>query len=126
MSTTPLPLSAKTNDASTVDQNEPLQMIVKEIVRVALPDQVILFGSRAKRTASKESDYDFLVVVSGIHKERQVSRRIYRAFLDRRVGVAVDVVVVGTETLDQHRSNPYFIYRQAVEEGQIVYARPRV
>jgi len=84
-------------------QSQRLRAIVDTIVQVARPERVILFGSRAKGTARNESVYDFLVVVRDIRNEREVSRRIYRAFLDRRVEAAVDVVVVNAETLEQHR-----------------------
>ncbi len=102
-------------------QSQRLQAIVETIVQVARPERVILFGSRAKGTARNESDYDFLVVVRGIRNEREISRRIYRAFLDRRVGAAVDVVVVNAGTLEQHGESPFYIYRQALQEGRVFY-----
>jgi predicted nucleotidyltransferase len=104
-------------------QSQRLWAIVETIVQVARPERVILFGSRATGMARDESDYDFLVVVRGIGNEREVSRRIYRALLDRRVGAAVDVVVVNAETLEQHRESPYYIYHQALREGRVFYDR---
>ena len=107
-------------------QSQRLQTIVETIVQVAQPERVILFGSRAKGTARGESDYDFLVVVRGIRNERVVSRRIYRALLDKRVGAAVDVVVVNTGTLEQYRESPFYVYRQALQEGRVFYDCERV
>jgi len=107
-------------------QSQRLRTIVDTIVQVARPERVILFGSRAKGTARNESDYDFLVVVRDIRNEREVSRRIYRAFLDRRVGAAVDVVVVNAGTLEQHKESPFYIYRQALQEGRVFYDCERV
>ncbi len=107
-------------------QSQRLRAIVETIVQVARPERVILFGSRARGMARSESDYDFLVVVRGIRNERVVSRRIYRALLDRKVGAAVDVVVVNTGTLEQHRESPFYIYRQALQEGRVFYDRRRV
>ncbi|MDH4136788.1 MAG: nucleotidyltransferase domain-containing protein [Anaerolineae bacterium] len=104
-------------------QSQRLQVIVETIVQVARPERVILFGSRAKGTARDESDYDFLVVVRGIRNEREVSRRIYRALLDRKVGAAVDVVVVDTKALERHRESPFYVYRQALQEGRVFYER---
>jgi predicted nucleotidyltransferase len=104
-------------------QSQHLRAIVETIVQVARPERVILFGSRATGMARDESDYDFLVVVRGIRNERKVSQRIYRALLDRRVGAAVDIVVVNTGTLEQHRESPYYIYRQPLQEGKVFYDR---
>jgi predicted nucleotidyltransferase len=103
------------------DQSPFLQTIVEIIIKEAKPEQVILFGSRAKGTAQKESDYDFLVVVRDIQNEREVSHCIYRALLERRVGAAVDVVVVNTETLERYGESPYFVYHQALREGRVFY-----
>ena len=104
-------------------QAQHLQAIVETIVQVARPEQVILFGSRARGTAQGRSDYDFLVVVRGIRNEREVSRRIYRALLDRKVGAAVDVVVVNAGNLERHRESPFYVYRQALREGRVFYDR---
>ena len=104
-----------------IDQSQLLPIIVEIIVREADPEQVILFGSRAKGTAERESDYDFMVVVRGVQNEREISRRIYRALLDRRLGAAVDVVVVNVGTLERHKESPFFVYRQALQEGRVFY-----
>ena len=104
-------------------QQDTLGEIVQEIVRVAEPNRVILFGSRANGNAVDDSDYDFLVVVPAVRNEREVSRRIYRALLERRFGVAVDAIVVAQEILKQYRASPYFVYRQALTEGQTLYER---
>ena len=104
-----------------MESHEPLRTIMEIIIQIAQPERVILFGSRARETAQVESDYDFLIVVRNVQNEREISRRIYRALLDRKVGVAVDVVVVGIETLERHRENPFFIYSQALREGKVFY-----
>lgn len=103
------------------EESQRLQAIVETIVQVAQPEQVILFGSRAKGTAYEESDYDFLVVMRDVQNEREVSRRIYRALLERRAGAAVDVVVVDAATLERHRESPFYIYHQALREGRVFY-----
>jgi len=102
-------------------QPQPLQAIVDTIIEQAHPEQVILFGSRARNTAREDSDYDFLVVVRGTQNEREISRRIYRALLEKRVDVAVDVVVVSAETLERRKASPFFVYHQALQQGQVFY-----
>lgn len=102
-----------------------LETLVGIIAETAEPDRIILFGSRAYDAALPESDYDFLVVVSTVDNEREVSRRIYRAILDHHIDAAVDIIVVDQETLAQHHDTPGFIYRQALSEGEVTYERPR-
>ena len=109
--------------STNVDQREPLRTVVETIVQTARPEQIILFGSRAKGTAQGESDYDFLVVMRDVQNEREISRRVYRALLEKQVGVAVDLVVVSAETLNRRKESPFFIYRQALQEGRVFYDR---
>ncbi len=100
-----------------------LSRIVETIVESAQPERVVLFGSRATGKASDESDYDFLVVVPQVVNERQISRHIYRALLDKRVGVSVDIIVVSEEKLAQCQDNPCYFYARAIEEGKVVHER---
>lgn len=114
------------NSQATADQREPLRTIIETIVQEIHPEQIILFGSQATETAQEESDYDLLVVVRGVQNEREISRRIYRALLKKRVGAAVDVVVVNRETLERHRETPFYVYHQALREGKVFYDHRRV
>ena len=97
--------------------------IVKIIVHSARPERIILFGSRAKGTARRESDFDFLVIVSEIENEREISRKVYRALLEHRIEAAVDVVVVDERKLARHKDNTYFIYSDALREGKVCYEK---
>ena len=107
----------------TPDNSLVVHSIVDTIVQTVHPVQVVLFGSQARGTARQDSDYDFLVTVEDVRNERTISRRIYRALLDKRINVAVDLVVVSSEKLKRHRDNPFFIYHQALKEGQVFHER---
>jgi len=113
-------MSEKHEPTSTLDN------LIEIIKQTVAPDQVILFGSQSKGTAGTESDYDFLVVVPNVENERHISRCIYRALLDHQIGVAVDIIVVDTETLAQRRDTPGLIYKQALAEGKVCYDRARL
>ena len=54
-----------------------LDEIIRRIVSVAQPDQVILFGSVGRGQGGPDSDLDFLVVKSGAH-HRRLAQQIYR------------------------------------------------
>ncbi len=53
-----------------------LAEIVKKVVEEAVPDKIILFGSRAKGEWAKDSDYDIFVLKSGVVHKRKLARRI--------------------------------------------------
>ncbi|MFQ5589290.1 MAG: nucleotidyltransferase domain-containing protein [Nitrospiria bacterium] len=95
--------------------------IVNTIVESVYPEKVILFGSRAKGNYRKDSDYDFIIIKSGVKNEREVSRRIYRALFDNNIRIAVDIIVVDSDKLEKNKDNPYLIYSWALKEGEIVY-----
>jgi uncharacterized protein len=104
-------------------ERSPIQKIVQTIVKTVQPERVLLFGSRSKGTSHAGSDYDFMVVVKEIQNERELSRRIYRALLDQRLGVAVDILVVDADKLEHHADQPGFVYHQALTEGKVYYER---
>ena len=98
-----------------------LEKIVKKIVETAYPEKIILFGSRARGNNKKESDFDFMVIKKGVKNERDISRRIYRALFEERLGVSVDIIVVDKDKLERNKKNSYLIYSSALKEGEIVY-----
>ncbi len=101
-----------------------LQILVDTIVDVSHPEQVVLFGSRARGTTRQDSDYDLLVVVRDVQNERDLAGRIYRALLTQRLGVEVDIIVVNDAVLARNKDNPLFIYQQALREGRVLHERP--
>jgi hypothetical protein len=66
------------------------------------------------------SDYDLLVLKCGIDSRRAVAHQIYRALVD--IPAAIDVLVETPEKLEQYRSTPGLIYREAVQ-GMVIYER---
>jgi|GEM_PF-3640618 len=55
-----------------------LDKIIKAILQVIIPDKIILFGSQARGDAKIDSDYDILIVKSGIANEFSIEGQIYR------------------------------------------------
>ena len=95
--------------------------LVDLIVKAVHPEKIILFGSRAGPTARPDSDYDFLVIKSGIENERDVSRAVYRALFRYPEAVSVDIVAVDSAKFDDRKNDPWCIYKEANESGIIVY-----
>lgn len=99
---------------------EILQEIVRRVVAVAHPRQVILFGSAAQGTMGPHSDVDLLVVVEETSHRRRLAQAIYRNLVG--VGFATDIVVATADDLDRYGKNPGLIIRPALEEGRVIYA----
>ena len=97
-----------------------LAEMVRRVVQVAHPNQVILFGSAARNEMSRNSDVDLLVVVENTVHRRRLAQAIYRSLVG--VGFAADIVVITTQDLERYRENPYTVIRPALEEGRVIYA----
>ncbi|MCS6842969.1 MAG: nucleotidyltransferase domain-containing protein [Caldilineales bacterium] len=104
----------------TVLTEQALQEVVRRIVEVARPRQIILFGSAARGETGPHSDVDLLVVVEAPAHRRRLAQAIYRSLIG--VGLAVDVIVVTTEDVDRYGKHPGLVIRPALTEGKIIYA----
>jgi len=78
---------------------------------------VILFGSRAKRTAGKGSDVD-LLVVSGDVVATEAAVAHLRVQLGRRYGLALDAKVLATAQLKSKLGAPFV--KAALAEGRVI------
>ena len=108
------------NQAAHTVPAEVLAEIVRRIVEVAAPDQIIMFGSAARHTMGPNSDVDLLVVKRGVFHRRHLAQAIYRRM--HGVGQAVDIIVVTPEDLDRYRNSPAVVIAPALREGSVIYA----
>lgn len=97
-----------------------LQEIVRRIVEVAHPQQVILFGSAARGDMGPHSDADLLVIVEQPVHRRRLAQTIYRNLVG--VGFAADVVVVSTDDVRRYQEHPGTVIKPALAEGKVIYA----
>ena len=99
--------------------------MVKALVEEADPEQVILFGSRARGDSCEHSDVDLVVVEAepfgperSRHKEMMRLRRALRPFR-----VPVDVLVYSQEDVDYWRDSLNYVLARALREGRVMYER---
>jgi uncharacterized protein len=98
-----------------------LEKIIEKILEVISPDKIILFGSRAKNTENENSDYDLLIIKSGIENKRETIKKLYRNMLG--TGASVDILLEKPEIVEKYKDSIGFIYKFALTEGRVVYAR---
>lgn len=98
-----------------------LEEIVRRILAVADPEQIILFGSCARGEPGPDSDLDILVVEADVEAPRRESVRLRGAL--RGLLVPIDVVVATPQQIRRHRDTIGLIYGPALQEGRVLYER---
>jgi predicted nucleotidyltransferase len=97
---------------------EKIVAAVEQIVRLAKPQRVVAFGSRARGTHSSESDLDLAVVLSGFDDQRDRSP-VMRSDLD--VWMPVDLLVVGQERHEFMKDSIISVHHDIALEGVTLY-----
>ena len=95
-------------------------MVDRIVVRFR-PRRVILFGPRARGTATASSDVDLLVVFDELPSTRQAAIEVRRALAD--LPLAKDIVVTTTDEIARRGKMVGSILRTALSEGSIIYER---
>ncbi len=96
-----------------------VELVTKKIAEAIRPDKIILFGSRARGTATPESDIDLMVVYSGPKSTREVQLEVQRLFLDR--DFSMDVIVVTPQYLENFKAVATTLAREVAETGVVCY-----
>ena len=103
-----------------------LERMVQAIVDEVDPEQVILFGSRARGDAVERSDVDLIVVEStpfGEGRDRGLEEsRLWRALA--KFHVPKDLLVYSRDEVDYWRDSLNHVLARALREGKVLYERP--
>ncbi len=102
-----------------------IDRMVQKIVEEVDPDQIILFGSRARGDARAGSDVD-LVVVESEPFGRERSRRLETVRLYRSLagfGVAKDILLYSRDEVEYWRDSLNHVLARALREGRVLYER---
>ena len=103
------------------DIYEELKRVISHIKKIAQPDQIILFGSAGRRTATPNSDLDILIVKKGEYNPRELAGKIYLSMED--VDVPVDLLIVTPDQLNQYQKSTWSVLYPALQEGKVMYER---
>ena len=102
-----------------------LDQMVPAIVAEVDPEQVILFGSRARGDAREDSDVD-LVVVEAEPFGKTRSRRLEAARVYEAVAgfdALTDILIYSRDEVDHWRNSVNHVLVRALREGTVLYER---
>ena len=107
----------------TIELGDPrLAVMIDRLVAAFDPEEIYLFGSRARGDYSEESDYDLIIVVR--HSDQPAHRRAQQAYRAiGSVGVGKDLLVWTREEFDRRRGVPASLPAPVLREGALVYTR---
>ena len=98
-----------------------LVRIIRLLVTAYEPEQIFLFGSRARGDAGPDSDYDLLLVVPDhAPPERKRSKPAYRVLWG--TGTAADVVVWTRSAFDSRVHLAASLPATVMREGKLLHA----
>lgn len=103
------------------DISEEIIRVVSHIKEIALPEQIILFGSAVRGTMGPDSDLDILIIKSGDYNPRELAGEIYLTLKD--VNVPVDLLIVTPDLVKKHQNDSWSVLHPALLEGRVMYER---
>lgn len=102
--------------------DEIIEEISRRILKVSLPEKIILFGSRARGNQRADSDYDILIIEKSSLPRHKRAAQYHRALSG--LGQEFDLVVWTPEELAEWLHVPNFFATTAVREGVVLFEKP--
>lgn len=94
-------------------------IIVKELEKTGFKIlNIILFGSRARGTDTKNSDFDFFIIIDkdiNFSEKRKIIGRIKIKLAELKI--PNDVIIQSTKTVDERKSNVGYLTYYVLKEG---------
>jgi uncharacterized protein len=97
-----------------------IEEIVGRILAVTPVERIIIFGSAATGTMTRDSDIDLLVLKSAPDNPRRESVRVRRAL--RALGYPFDIMVMDTNRFEESKGVIGGIAFPANKYGKVIYA----
>ena len=93
--------------------------IIKQTSREYIPDaEVLLFGSRARKNASTDSDYDILLITNSelLPKDKlPIRTKIRKSLL--AIGIRSDILIQSKSEVEKKKNLPGHIVRKILREA---------
>ncbi len=93
--------------------------IIRRILGVSRPDRIILFGSAATDSMTRDSDVDILILEATPANVRDESVRLREAL--RGLGYPLDIIVMASERFEESKNIIGGIAYPANKYGKVIY-----
>jgi predicted nucleotidyltransferase len=93
--------------------------VTRRIVETAHPHRIILFGSRGRGRARRNSDWDILVIAESKLPRHRRAAPLYGAMSD--IPVDMDILVYTPDEVLEWRDVPQAFVTTAAREGKVLY-----
>ncbi|MFC0876870.1 nucleotidyltransferase domain-containing protein [Saccharicrinis sp. FJH2] len=103
------------------NRTESLSIIKETTCRLIPGSKVLLFGSRARKENSNDSDYDFLVITEetiGVQKKRSLKALIRKELA--KFKIPADVLIQSEEEIEFKKDITGHILKQVLREGVVL------
>lgn len=97
--------------------------VIERIVEVLDPEEVWLFGSRARQTHGPDSDWDLMAVLSDAAPDRQLDLAAVWSDLRELRRLRVEVIPIRRGDFEEDRRTPGELAEAVAREGHLVYGR---
>jgi uncharacterized protein len=97
--------------------------VIERIVEVLDPEEVWLFGSRARKTHGPDSDWDLMAVLPNTAADRQLDiAAVWADFRELR-RMRIEVIPIRRRDFEENRSTLGELAEAVAREGHVVYGR---
>ncbi|MCD4813277.1 nucleotidyltransferase domain-containing protein [bacterium] len=106
---------------TTAGVQKKIKIMIERVVEKYHPIKIILFGSYARGTNTRDSDVDLLIIMEHVRSkhEQQIAIRM----LLQDVGVSKDIIVTSNDEFRRNKNIIGTVAYPAAREGKILYAR---
>jgi predicted nucleotidyltransferase len=97
--------------------------VIDRIVEVLAPEEVWLFGSRARDTHGPDNDWDLMAVLPDTANDRDLDLATVWSKLRELRRMRVEVIPIRRHEFDENRDVPGELAEAVSREGRLVYGR---
>ncbi|HTR55266.1 MAG TPA: nucleotidyltransferase domain-containing protein [Kofleriaceae bacterium] len=97
--------------------------VIERIVEVLAPEEVWLFGSRARETNGPDSDWDLMAVLPDTAPDRDLDLAAVWSDLRELRRLRIEVIPIRRRDFDESRSTFGELAEAVAREGHVVYGR---